>query len=101
MVLSVENTVSRVFRIQKATTIIGRSFESDVWIDDASISRRHAQLEALDDGFRVVDLNSKNGTFVNNENVRERMLKEDDRIQVGLRTVLVFTYDVDDDQPTR
>jgi pSer/pThr/pTyr-binding forkhead associated (FHA) protein len=101
VVLSGPNVLSRVFRVNDGETIIGRSFDSNVWLDEASISRHHARIEPLDERFRVIDLDSKNGTFVNDASIREHTLNEGDRIQVGLRTVLLFTYQEEDIRPTR
>jgi pSer/pThr/pTyr-binding forkhead associated (FHA) protein len=59
---------------------------------DTGVSRRHAELRVEDDGFTLVDLNSTNGTTVNNQRVSSALLAEGDRIGLGA-TVLVYRQD--------
>jgi phosphoserine phosphatase RsbU/P len=71
--------------------LIGRAEESDVFLLDTMLSRRHAELEQRDDGFYLVDLGSTNGTFVNGERVvGERRLRNGDMIALG-DTRLLFS----------
>ncbi|HNN95834.1 MAG TPA: FHA domain-containing protein, partial [Pseudomonadota bacterium] len=51
--------------------IIGRSSDADIQVDRDSVSRRHARLARSEQGWTVADLQSTNGTYVNNESVRE------------------------------
>ena len=70
----------------KDALVIGRSLDCDLWLDDPMMSRRHCQLEeALEgDGWVVIDLGSRNGTFVNAKRVEERApLNHGDVITVG------------------
>ncbi len=64
-------------------TLIGRSPECDVFLDDVTVSRRHAEL--VRDGERVTirDLGSLNGTFVNRRRIEEATLADDDELQIG------------------
>jgi hypothetical protein len=64
---------------------IGRMEDSEVHLDDPSISRRHAEIEATPDGWVVRDLGSTNGTFLNGVRVgrADRRLKPRDVLQVG------------------
>lgn len=72
-----------VFERIGETTLIGRSPECDVFLDDVTVSRRHAEL--LRDGERVTirDLGSLNGTFVNRHRIEEATLEDDDELQIG------------------
>ena len=74
-----------VVHIRKATTTVGRHHNSDVVIDDPSISRRHAEITYSGDGYVVSDMGSKNGTFVNQENIEKspRLLVDGDEISFG------------------
>jgi adenylate cyclase len=63
--------------------VIGRSPECQVVLKDFGISRNHAKLVVADDGVRIVDLKSKNGTQVNGVPVVEAHLKDGDRILLG------------------
>jgi pSer/pThr/pTyr-binding forkhead associated (FHA) protein len=72
-----------VFEQIGARTLIGRSPECDVFLDDVTVSRRHAEL--LHEGEQVVirDLGSLNGTFVNRRRIEEAVLEDDDELQIG------------------
>ena len=67
----------------QATVTLGRNPESDVFLDDVTVSRRHAEIRSRDDGFHVHDVQSLNGTYVNGERVEETKLATGDEIQVG------------------
>ena len=62
---------------------IGRSPYNMIVLDDSSVSGRHAQLERSGDVYRVKDLNSTNGTRVNNEIIAEVTLRIGDRLRFG------------------
>ena len=65
-------------------TTIGRSPECDIFLDDVTVSRRHAVLAERDDGFTVEDLGSLNGTFLNRRRIEAaEPLEDGDEIQVG------------------
>jgi diguanylate cyclase (GGDEF)-like protein len=72
------------FPLAKDRTVIGRQKEADVSIDDSMISRKHAEVVRKLDGTTVLrDLDSKNGTFCNDDKIRETGLKEGDLIRIG------------------
>ena len=62
---------------------LGRSVENDISLDDITVSRRHAVLEATPEGFTVHDNGSLNGTYVNQERIATSILEHGDEIQVG------------------
>src|SRR5262245_46618403 len=66
-----------------ASTTIGRDPQAEVPIDDQAASRHHARIERRGDDYIVVDLESRNGTLVNGEKVKERTLADGDRIRIG------------------
>ena len=66
-----------------ARTLIGRSPECDIFLDDVTVSRRHAELVEGEDAFTIRDLGSLNGTFVNRHRIEEAVLDDDDEIQIG------------------
>ena len=72
-----------------AAVVIGRSSECDVAVRDILLSRTHCRLEPLGDGWRVVDLNSKNGTRVGWQDVRLHVLRNGDHLRMG-RTRIVY-----------
>lgn len=61
----------------------GRHPDSDVFLDDVSVSRRHAEFRRTDDGYDVVDVGSLNGTYVNREMIESSALSAGDEIQIG------------------
>ncbi len=66
-----------------APLTIGRDPECDLFFADKKLSRRHARVEPVGGGFRLVDLESRNGTWVNEERVEERQLAPGDEIRIG------------------
>lgn len=62
---------------------LGRSSENDLSIEDAALSRKHAEFYRADGGFAIKDLNTSNGTMVNGETVRTRVLQNKDVIKIG------------------
>lgn len=64
-------------------TLIGRSPECDVFLDDVTVSRRHAELVRSGDAFTIRDLGSLNGTFVNRRRIESKELEDDDELQIG------------------
>ena len=62
---------------------IGRSPDSDIFLDDVTVSRRHAVLVRWPDGFAVEDQGSLNGTFVNRRRVDRKLLEDGDEVQIG------------------
>ena len=63
--------------------LIGRSPDCDVFLDDVTVSRRHAELVREANVFTIRDLGSLNGTFVNRRRIESCMLEDDDEVQVG------------------
>ena len=78
------------FLIEADTTTVGRLPESDVFLDDVTVSRSHARVERRDGSFFVSDLGSLNGTYVNGERVDETKLASGDEIQVGKFKLVFF-----------
>jgi pSer/pThr/pTyr-binding forkhead associated (FHA) protein len=70
-------------------SVAGRAPENRIVIDDKQSSRRHFQIEKVDIGFKLVDLESRNGTRVNDRSVNQALLRPGDKIQIG-KHVLTF-----------
>lgn len=81
------------FFIDKEEYSIGRSPESDVLLDDITVSRRHAILRRSGDDCRLVDAGSLNGSYVNSNIVDEAILKNGDRVQIGKYIFLFFSIE--------
>ncbi len=71
------------FFLSKRTMRIGRLESNDIVIPDPSLSRHHVELKQSEGKFRLQDLGSTNGTFVNGRRVMEADLKNGDSIQIG------------------
>jgi Nif-specific regulatory protein len=72
-----------IFTVDEDTFIIGRETAASICIADASVSRRHTKIEKKDNGFVITDLESLNGTFVNDLPVKSRVLQHGDRLRIG------------------
>ncbi len=66
-----------------ARALIGRSPECDVFLDDVTVSRRHAELVHDAGAYTIRDLGSLNGTFVNRHRIESAVLEDDDEVQIG------------------
>jgi DNA-binding winged helix-turn-helix (wHTH) protein len=74
----------RSFALTAGDNVIGRDPRSAVWLDDESVSRRHALINVADDGARVEDLESTNGTFLNRAPLDSAtVLQDGDVVRVG------------------
>jgi hypothetical protein len=82
------------FLLDRAATTIGRHPDSDIFLDDVTVSRRHAEVVLVDEGVVVKDLGSLNGSYVNGQRVDERVLGSGDEVQIG-RFKLLFVGDGD------
>ena len=69
--------------LDQETTTAGRHPESDIFLDDVTVSRRHAEFRLNDGTFEVVDVGSLNGTYVNREPRNSQVLSIGDEIQIG------------------
>ena len=79
----VEGTTERKQKLAAGTTVVGRASSCDVVINDTSVSRRHAQLAVANGSCVVTDLGSRNGTYVNGEQIEKAELRDGDRLVLG------------------
>ena len=73
----------RVYQLDAAVTVLGRSRQCDVVLADPNVSRRHAEVRRDGDAYVVVDLDSTNGLTVNGREVKRATLADGDRLQLG------------------
>jgi diguanylate cyclase (GGDEF)-like protein len=86
-------SVGEMYKIEGATTVIGRGQKAQIRLLDDGISREHAQLVILGDRIVLQDLGSTNGTYCNGLKVEaNKELVDGDKILVGSTTILKFTY---------
>ena len=88
LVRSGPNAGSR-FAIDKDVITAGRHPNSDIFLDDITVSRRHAEVIRQDERYLVRDVGSLNGTYVNRSRIDETLLSDGDELQVG-KFKLVF-----------
>jgi pSer/pThr/pTyr-binding forkhead associated (FHA) protein len=69
------------------TVVVGRSRSCDLRLGGTDASRRHAEITGGSQGFKVFDLGSTNGTYVNGERIQEYSLQPGDRIEIGSSTI--------------
>jgi hypothetical protein len=71
------------FQPEEGRTLVGRSPECQIFLDDVTVSRRHAEITREDDTFTIRDLGSLNGTYVNRKRIESAQLANDDEVQIG------------------
>lgn len=78
------------FELGEPPVHIGRGLQNEIRLLDTEVSRTHASIQKVRDGFVITDRNSSNGTFVNGRLIRSHSLAPGDQVQLG-RTVLLFS----------
>ena len=79
------------FLLDRSTTSAGRHPDSDIFLDDVTVSRRHAEFRRDAGEFVVVDVGSLNGTYVNREPVDTAVLATGDEVQIGKFRLVFLT----------
>ena len=83
--------IGEKFFLTKSKFEVGRSPDSDILLDDITVSRKHAVLEKIKNGYRISDLGSLNGSYINGVRVDSSKLSNGDRIQIGKYVFLFFS----------
>ncbi|GEM_PF-3106528 len=83
-----EGREDEVLPISSDIVTLGRSSEATIPIEDHGSSRKHAQIERFEGGYKLVDLESRNGTRVNGVHVNQHLLQWNDEIQIGKTTII-------------
>ena len=95
-----KNKTLENYKIQKGISLtIGRRQNNDVIIDDLAISGHHAKIDSVGDGFVLIDLQSKNGSFVNEQLINSHWLNHGDTISIGEHSI-DFNYSELEDLPS-
>jgi pSer/pThr/pTyr-binding forkhead associated (FHA) protein len=71
------------FLLDKDVVYAGRHPDSDIFLDDVTVSRHHAEFDRLGESFSVSDAGSLNGTYVNRDRIDKVVLKDGDEVQIG------------------
>jgi two-component system, cell cycle response regulator len=93
VVLAGEEGAGRVFRLEEGAHVVGRASDAEVRLEGPGISRHHARLVCHGDGtVELEDLGSRNGTWVRGERVARCRLRDGDKVQVGMSTLLKLSF---------
>jgi Nif-specific regulatory protein len=84
-----------IFTIEDLPVVIGRDTTATLCIADASVSRRHSQIEKEAEDFVILDLESLNGTFINDVPVKRRKLEHGDRVRIGASQFIFLKHEGD------
>jgi hypothetical protein len=79
------------FLLDADVTSAGRAPDSDIFLDDVTVSRRHAEFTRAAQGYLVRDVGSLNGTYVNRERIEEVLLADGDEVQIGKYRLVFLT----------
>jgi hypothetical protein len=80
------------FLLDKDLTTVGRHPDSDIFLDDVTVSRRHAEFSRDGSRFVVRDVGSLNGTYLNRERIESTPVHSGDEVQVGKFRLVFFTH---------
>jgi pSer/pThr/pTyr-binding forkhead associated (FHA) protein len=78
------------FLLDSDVVSAGRHPDSDIFLDDVTVSRRHAEFHRSPDGFSVTDVGSLNGTYVNRDRIDTVSLQGGDEVQIGKYRLVFF-----------
>ncbi|WP_370500385.1 FHA domain-containing protein [Mycolicibacterium sp. jd] len=82
------------FRLDQPITSVGRHPASDIFLDDVTTSRRHAEFRRVNGNWEVVDMNSLNGTYLNGQPLHDKAaLADGDQIQFGKFRLMFLARD--------
>ncbi|QIK66480.1 FHA domain-containing protein [Nocardioides sp. HDW12B] len=78
------------FLLDTDVVTAGRHPDSEIFLDDVTVSRRHAEFRRSPEGFRVSDVGSLNGTYVNRDRIDDVVLSGGDEVQIGKYRLVFF-----------
>jgi pSer/pThr/pTyr-binding forkhead associated (FHA) protein len=78
------------FALTTELTRLGRHPDSEISLDDITVSRRHADIRRTPEGYVVTDAGSLNGTYVNQERIDKMLLRHGDELQIGKFRLVYF-----------
>ncbi|MEP6815149.1 MAG: FHA domain-containing protein [Marmoricola sp.] len=81
------------FLLDQDVVTAGRHPESEIFLDDITVSRRHVEFRRTPEGFTVSDVGSLNGTYVNRDRIDESTLQNGDEVQIGKFRLVYFAGD--------
>ena len=79
------------FLLDEDVVRVGRHPDADIFLDDVTVSRRHAEFRRSEQGYELVDSNSLNGTFVNQDRVDQVQMRNGMQVQIGKFRMTYYT----------
>jgi len=99
LTLKFKDKIITEYNLKKGAALtIGRRDTNNIIIENLAVSGEHAKIDSIGDGFLLTDLQSKNGTFVNEQRITSHYLKQNDAVIIGKHT-LVFEYKDGESEP--
>jgi pSer/pThr/pTyr-binding forkhead associated (FHA) protein len=98
LIVKLGDSVVHKYFFDKEVLSIGRAKDNDIVIENLSVSRNHARIRRADNKYILTDLNSANGTYVNNIRVNKTDICHDDVITIGKHTIHFVSVDLSDEQ---
>jgi pSer/pThr/pTyr-binding forkhead associated (FHA) protein len=84
------NSVEQSFSLGESEVLIGRDPTNDIFLDDVTVSRKHARIKRVAGALAVADAGSLNGTYLNKQRVDEARLAHHDELQIGKFKMIFF-----------
>jgi len=84
--------VGKLYHLDSDEMVAGRSNDCDLWIEDNTISRKHFKVKKQGPECSIQDLNSTNGTYLNNKRIKTEVLNPGDKIQISKDTIMQFDF---------
>ncbi len=78
-----------LFKLPTSGSVIFGREKGDLRLDDPQVSASHCQIQTVEHAYILYDMNSRNGTYVNDEKIRKKILQADDQVRIG-QTRFVF-----------
>ena len=89
ILLKFKNSEIKTIETDKAEITIGRNPTNDIHIDNLGVSKQHAKIIRQDGAYLIEDLNSTNGTFINDKRVARAVLNENAEIHIGKHSLII------------
>lgn len=91
--LMFKDKILKQIETDQSEITIGRGNNNDIIIDNLAVSKEHAAIVKLPDGYGLVDLDSTNGTMLNDKDIKKASLAPQDKISIGKHTLHIRSID--------
>ena len=91
--LKFKDKILKHFETDKSEITIGRGTNNDIQIDNLGVSKTHAKINKNPDAYTIVDLNSTNGTILNDKQIKKAKLAPQDILTIGKHTLSITSID--------